>query len=125
MKRIVIYLTISFAFLIVCKAQTIEQKIICGKYYKLVKGKDFNTSYTLELNTDSTFKLIINTAAGNPQCTGKWKFMDNEFVMLKCNEDTNPYEMLSSGYMSEKEHKLQVIGKNKIKYKDVILKRKK
>lgn len=51
--------------------------------------------------------------------------IDREFILLKCSEDANPYEMLSSGYMNEKEHKFQVINRNKIKYKDVVLKRKK
>lgn len=124
MKRAVIYIAIMLGLFVNCKAQKIEQGTICGTFYKLVKGKDFNTAYTLELHTDSTFKLLINTAGGNLQCTGKWEIADNVFIMLKCSEDANPYEMLSSGYMSQKEYKLQVINKNKIKYKDFILKRK-
>ena len=110
---------------ITCNAQKIEQGSISGIFYRLIKGKDFNTSYTLELNADSTFKLRINLFEGNSQCIGKWKILDNVFIMLNCNEDVNPYEMLSSGYMSEKEYKLQIINKNKIKYKDFVLKRKK
>lgn len=125
MKRALIYIAIMLGLFVTCKVQKIEQGTICGTFYKLVKGKDFNTAYTLKLHTDSTFKLLINTAGGNPQCTGKWEIVDNVFIMLKCSEDANPYEMLSSGYMSQKEHKLQVISKNKIKYKDFILKRKK
>jgi hypothetical protein len=125
MKRAVIYIAIMLGLFVTCNAQKIEQGTICGTFYKLVKWKGYNTSYTLELNADSTFKLHITLFEGSSQCIGKWEILDSVFIMLKCNEDTNPYEMLTSGYMSEKEHKLQVINKNKIKYKDVVLKRKK
>lgn len=108
-----------------CKAQEIGQTSICGTFYKLHKGKDFNVSYTLELNSDSTFLLLLNTAGGNPQCEGRWEIIDSEFILLKCNELTDVTEALTNGYMSQREHKIQIIGKNKIKYKDVILKRKK
>lgn len=111
--------------LLSCKAQNIGQEAIYGTFYKLQKGKDFITSYTLELNADSTFTLLINTAAGKPQCNGKWELVDNEFIHLKCYEITDVTEALSSGYMSQREHKLQVVNRNKIKYKDVVLKRKK
>ena len=125
MKRVVIYIAIMLGSFFICNAQKIEQRTMCGTFYKLVQLKDFNTSYTLELNTDSTFKLYINLFEGSSQCIGKWKILDSIFIMLKCNEDTNPYEMLSSGYMSQKEYKLQIISKNRIRYKDVVLKRKK
>ncbi len=125
MRKKLIYIVIMMIPLLSCKAQKIEQEAIYGTFYKLEKGKDFNTSYTLELNSDSTFTLLINTAAGKPQCSGVWEIVDNEFILLKCGEDADSYEMLSSGYMSQKEHKLQILNKNKIKYKDVVLNRKK
>lgn len=125
MKRVVIYIALMLGLFVTCRAQKIEHGAVCGTFYKLVKGKDFNTAYKLEIHADSTFKLLINTAEGNPQCTGKWEIVDNVFIMLKCCEDANSYEMLSSVYMSQKEHKLQIINKNKVKYKDVVLKRKK
>ncbi|PIF02231.1 MAG: hypothetical protein CR996_01235 [Draconibacterium sp.] len=125
MKKAIIYIVVVFMSLLACKAQKIEHETICGIFYKLEKGKDFNTSYTVELKSDSTFFLVVGTAAGKPQCTGKWKIVDNEFILLECGEITDVTEALSSGYMSQREHKLQIISKNKIKYKDVVLKRKK
>lgn len=124
MKKTIIYLVIIFGLLISCRAQKIDQSSICGTFYKLDKDKHFSSSYTLELRLDSTFTFIISVQDAKPQCNGKWKIVDNGFIMLNCNEDTNPYEMLSSGYMSQRENKLQIINKNKIKYKDVVLKRK-
>lgn len=111
--------------LLSCKAQQIEQSEIYGTFYKLQKGKDFNIVYTLELKSDSTFFLHLNTAGGNPQCKGKWKIVDSNFIFLKCNEITDVTETLTNGYMSQREHKVEIISKNKIKYKDVVLKRKK
>jgi hypothetical protein len=77
------------------------------------------------LNPDSTFSIVIQVQDAQPQCNGTWEMIDREFILLKCSEDANPYEMLSSGYMNQKENKLQVINRNKIKFKDVVLKRKK
>ncbi|MDB4334844.1 hypothetical protein OAA06_00645 [bacterium] len=108
-----------------CKAQEIGHAEICGAFYMLQKGKDFNVAYTLELNTDSTFLLRLNTAGGKPQCEGKWEIVDCNFIFLKCNEITDVTETLTNGYMSQREHKVEIISKNKIKYKDVLLKRKK
>jgi hypothetical protein len=111
--------------LLSCKAQTVEQASICGTFYESYKDKHFSTSYTLILNSDSTFSFHIIVKDGQPQCNGKWELVEDEFILLKCGEDANPFEMLSNHYMSQKEHKLQVLNKNKIKYKNVVLKRKK
>jgi hypothetical protein len=123
MKRTVVYVIITLCLFISGKAQKIGQEALCGTFYKLNKDKYFNSSYTLELRPDSTFTFIVMVKDAKPQCNGKWEIIDKEFILLRCNEDTNPYEMLSSGYMSEKEHKLKIINKNKIKYKKVVLKR--
>ena len=123
MMKATIYLSVMLMSLLSCKAQQIEQSEIYGRFYKLQKGKDFNIAYTLELKSDSTFFLHLNTAGGNPQCEGKWKIADNNFIFLKCNEITDVTETLTNGYMSQREHNLNIISKNKIKYKNVVLKR--
>ena len=112
-------------FLLSCNAQKLERDEICETFYRLQKEKDFNIYYKVELKSDSTFSLIVGTVAGKSQCSGKWKVVDNEFIILECAEITDITEALTSGYMSQREHKIQIINKNKIRYKDVILKRKK
>lgn len=107
-----------------CKVQMVEKGAISGTFYKLKKGNDFNIAYTLELRSDNTFKLLVSTAGGKPQCEGKWKIVDNEFILLECNKDENLYETISNTYMSQKNHKVQVLGKNRLKYNDVVLRRK-
>lgn len=123
--KAIIYISVVLMSFLSCNAQQIEKETICGTFYKLQKGKDFNVSYTLELNTDSTFLLRLNTAGGKPQCEGKWKIVNSKSIFLKCNEIGDITETLTNGYMSQREHKMKIISKNKIKYKDVVLKRKK
>lgn len=125
MKKVIIYAIFAFVSLSFCNAQNIGYKTISGTFYRLQKGKDFNTSYMIELKDDSTFTLVVGTAAGRPQCCGNWEIIDNKFILLKCDEITDVTEALTSGYMSQREHQLQIINRNKIKYKDVVLKRRK
>jgi hypothetical protein len=119
--KAIIYISVMLMSLLSCKAQQIEQAEIYGAFYKLQKGKDYNIAYTLELKNDSTFFLHLNTAGGNPQCEGKWEILDGNFIFLKCNEITDVAETLTNGYMSQREHKVEIISKNKIKYKDAPL----
>ena len=123
MKKAII-VAVVFMSLSSCYTQKVGLETISGTFYRLQKGNYFNTSYMIELKSDSTFSLIIGTAAGEPQCNGKWKIIDNEFIFLECYKMTDISEALTSGYMSQRKHKVQIISKNKIKYKDIVLKRK-
>lgn len=124
MKRAITYVIITFGLFTTCRAQIIESEGMHGTFYKLNKDKYFNSSYTLDLRPDSSFTFLIMVKDAKPQCNGKWE-RDNEYILLKCNESSDPYEMLSNDYMSQKEHRLQIINKNKLKYKNLVLKRKK
>jgi|GEM_PF-1097704 len=125
MKKAVIYIAIMLGSFVICNAQKIEQRAICGIFYKCVNRKNSNskTSYTLELNTDSTFAFIINIQDARPRGVGKWRIIDKDFLLLECGEPSVE-EGLTSGYMNERKIKMKVINMNKIKYKDVTLKRK-
>lgn len=107
-----------------CKSLMVEQDVIYGTFYKLDKGKDFSSSYTLELNQDGSFVFEIKLHMANPQCKGKWRMVDNE-IFLECEEITDPTKMISGAYMNKREHTLLIVNKNKLKYDDVVLKRKK
>jgi hypothetical protein len=111
--------------LLSCTAQKVGQEAIYGTFYKLNKAKHFSKSYTLELKPDGTFTFIIKVKDGQPQCSGMWEIVGNEFIFLKCNEITDIIETLTNAYMSKREHKVEIINKNKLKYNDVVLKRKK
>ena len=106
-----------------CKAQQIDQEAIYGTFYKLDKDKDFSKSYTLELNQDGSFKFMIKQHHAMPQCKGTWVLKGGE-VLIEC-EEAEAYEMISSGYLSQREHTFKVLNKNKLEYQKMVLKRKK
>lgn len=118
MRRIVIYITIVLTMLS-CKAQYIGQSTINGEFYKLFKDKDFPYAYSLQLNDDSTFKLTVRRET----CQGKWE-LKNGSILLKCSEEPVDRQ-ISSGYMFKRKHKIEVISTKRLKFNDVILRRKK
>lgn len=107
-----------------CKVQMVEKTPLSGTFYKLEKGTDFDIAYTLELKPDKSFKLIVNSAGGTPQCEGKWRIKDDEIIVLECYKDESPIETITNAYMSQKTHEVKVINKNRLKYNDVVLRRK-
>ncbi len=125
MMKTLIYISILILSLLSCKAQNVGQEAFYGTFYKLNKDKDFSSSYTLVLNPDNTFQFIIKVQDGNPQCNGHWEIIDNEYILLKCNEVADVKETLTNAYMSTRENKVMIVSKNKLKYNDVVLKRKK
>jgi len=123
MRRTLIYSLVIVLIAVSCKAHQIDHESVYGNFYNLNKDKDFSKSYTLELNQDGSFKFIIKQLDARPQCKGKWKLEGNE-VLIEC-EEAQVYEMISSGYLSQREHSFQVLNKNKLKYNGMVLKRKK
>lgn len=112
LKYILLFLVVS------CKSLTIQQGVY-GEFYK--GGEDYK--YTLKLNRDSTFFLSMKYQDAMPQCYGKWQYLGQDTLLLKCNELKNISETLSSGYMANREKKVLIIGRNKIKLDQTILKR--
>lgn len=122
MKKVLIY-SIAMILFLPCKAQKIDRETIQGTFYRRNKDRDFSSSYTLELHSDGSFLLIEKLFEANPQCKGKWELEDNKFIVLKCNDVNDVVETVTNGYMNKREQKLLIISRNKIRYNDVILKR--
>jgi hypothetical protein len=120
--KALIYAIAMILMAVSCKAQEIDQEAMDGTFYKLVKAKNFGKSYTLELNRDGSFKFMLKQLDAMPQCKGTWQIVVNE-VLLECEEGDNPYEMLSNGYLSQREHTFLILNKNKLEYGDLVLKR--
>jgi hypothetical protein len=107
-----------------CVSSNLTETAAVGEYTKKITSKDkLSVTYNLILNADNFFSLSIKIQDANPKCNGKWELKDNH-IYLKCTESNNVIEMLSSGYMKKKEYHLEVINRNKIKFENVILKRK-
>ncbi len=83
------------------------------------KTKNYN--YSLTINNDSTFSLITQSIHARSGCAGKWELIKDTLV-LRCNEESFPAQ-ISSGYMNEREKRIRVINRNKIKYERIVMRR--
>lgn len=97
------------------------QKNLAGTYSRT--GKDFK--YTLRLNADSTFSLSQNFFEAAPHCDGKWQRLSKNTILLRCSGVKDVAELLSNGYMSEREKRIIVLSGNKLKLGQVILRKRK
>jgi len=114
MKRILI---LSFIALISCNT---SKNITMGTYQK--KGVDF--FHSLKLNsTDSAFILTKKYFEVNSSCTGKWR-QKGDTIFLQCNEEKEISAVLSGGYMNQREYKVIIKNRDKLKLDNVVLKRK-
>ena len=125
MRRVLMYTVVILGLLFSCKVQKADREAIYGTFEALEqKYKGLPTSvYALELKQDGTFSFNIKFDMTSPQCAGEWITVGEKFILLKCDDSDNAYEAISGGYMNEREHKLEILSKNRLKYKDVVLKR--
>jgi hypothetical protein len=98
-------------------ASNYSQKKLIGDYSS--KGKDY--AYELKLASDNTFQLTTRQVEVKSGCAGTWRVIQNDTLLLKCYEP-KPYEMLQGGYMSEREKKIVLVGNQKLKIGEIILK---
>ena len=68
-----------------------------GNY--IYKGSDF--TYSLQINSDSTFELRKHYYETPGRCKGKWRFLNNNLLELSCF-DGDLAERLTRGYMSKR-----------------------
>lgn len=123
MRKALIYTIAILGLLVSCRAQKIDREMIYGTFTGANKSQTATSLYTLELKSDSAFFFNRQVHLGGSHCSGKWKIADNK-VLLECNEVTDPIEALTRGGMSGVQE-LQIISKDKLKYKNALLKRKK
>lgn len=122
--KIICFIAITL-FIYSCKTQKlVEYKSmeIEGTFFGVRETMGFKYQYILELNQDGSFffKIIVQDAM--PQCQGKWRFENNKFIILDCHE-ASVWETLTNGYMNSRDYKVEILNKNKLRYNNVILKR--
>lgn len=98
-----------------CKSLPINSD---GEYY--LTGADF--SYRVTLNKDSTFVLSQSGLESISKCVGKWHYLSKDTISLDCDPEDN-YAKIKSNYLQQRNQKLIVINKNKLKLNGLILKR--
>lgn len=91
-------------------------QVVPGKYHK--QGKDF--SYDLTLNKDSTFTLSKKYFEANASCSGKWRLIAKDTLLLKC-APVDISTALSAGHIDKSEQKVMIDNKNRIKMGDIVL----
>lgn len=114
------------AFCVSCSTnKNICHNNLTGKFYGKIEGFSKGTydQYNLELKQDSLFYFNIKIHDASPRCEGVWS-LSNDTLLLRCSNVETITDMLSSGYMNKREHKLKIINNKKLKYEDVVLKRK-
>lgn len=104
---------------VACKATMVQQSMF-GEFHK--EDKDYK--YNLTISQDSTFLLSMKYQDANPQCSGRWKYIGNDTLLLVCNEVEDISEMLTNAYLSDREKKVIILSPKKIKFENVILKKK-
>lgn len=119
MKIVAQILCISF-LLVCCKTLQTDNNLL-GEYYS--KGKDYE--YSLMLRGNNSFELQLKYQDANPKCVGGWKLTGDKVINLQCEEVGDITETLSNGYMKEREHNLEIMNSKKLKFKGVILMKRK
>lgn len=123
--KVNILLALLSGFIFSC---SVSKEFVSGdlidSFYGVSNGSMSNTSiqYSLELKTDNVFKLKMQRHGYQPECVGIWEHK-NDTIFLKCNEEKDIAIMLSSGYMNQREYKVVVKNRNKLKLNNVVLRK--
>ena len=108
-----------FAIIVILTTSCQGLRSLPGEY-----EKETNTyKYSLTVNLDSTFTLKRESYHSLSGCSGKWK-VNGDTLLLQCDEEPIASQ-LSSGYMTNRTPELIVLGNGRLRYNEVVLKRKK
>lgn len=110
-------------FFLSCGTLNIQSLPITGTFYKQGKRLGFNYEYKLNLKSDGSFYLQEKLKDASPRCEGKWEMVGKDHILLKCDSVTNINEMLTNGFMNSRENMLKIVSKDRLEYKEVVLKR--
>ena len=117
MKKLIGYILI---LTILFSCNSAKNNIIAGSFEN--KGKDYH--YSLILNkSDNSFFLSKKYFEVKATCKGI-RVVKKDTITLKCNKEEFPAQILS-GYLPQREFKIQVLNENELKLDNVILKKNK
>lgn len=123
MKKVILYTIIVFLVFLSCRSLNVGSFPITGTFYKQGKSLGFNFEYKLELREDGSFYLEEKLKDANPRCEGRWEIDGKDSILLKCDSVTNLNEMLTNSYMNNREQMLKMLSRNRLEYKNAVLKR--
>jgi len=106
------FLFLSLFFLVSCKSY-VPYQIKEGTFrYSFKRGTVLRE---LILNSDSTFVITSKVYGFKSSCSGKWKYISPDTIFIACPQPKCFLEAIESGYMSERERKIKVINKRKLR----------
>lgn len=121
--RKLIYVILTISLFSAC-AVTKQQNSVIGAYSgqtqqmgSFVPRGEMN----LSLQTDKTFSLNWL----NVDYSGTWEGLDENHILLKFDEITDPAILLRSGVISDREKKIRILSKNKLLFESWVLRKEK
>lgn len=128
MKKIIVYSIILILFLS-CKIQQFTIVSLYGTFDGIESGKiPLFTYVSLELNRDNTCTLKKTFDLSKIECRGEWAILNGDLIKIKCNNNpvlSDIEKALQGGSYIEGNLEIKVLSKNKLKFGNTILKRKK
>lgn len=124
--KVTILIALLSGFIFACSmSKEFVSSDLIGSFYDVSSGYIPYTSiqYFLELKTDNVFKFKIHGHGYRPECIGIWE-QKGDTIFLKCGEEINIAIMLSNRYMNQREFKVVIKNRNKLKIDNVVLRRK-
>ncbi len=122
MRKVFIYTVVVLGLFVSCTAQKISQEMMYGTFTGSDISHTIGSTYTLNLKSDGTFTFNRRVHLAGSHCDGRWTVDDNK-LLLECSEVTDPMEELVRGGMNGVQE-IRIISANKLKYHEVLLKRK-
>lgn len=97
------------------------KKNIYGEYRYKGISNGFPKEFNLLIREDS-FSMSYKSQDASPKCVGKWR-ISKDTLYLECDTVDSTTDMLSNGYMNQRDYKIKIIKKNKLKIigEDIIL----
>ena len=132
---VIVLLTICFVSCKTVNVPLIQEGTFSKNYDYYFAGSRIISEEELILNRDSTFSIVFNGVVIN-KCQGKWYYLDNKTIHLKCNDEEKYYltlrtgsetmpqdtsskflfdPALMNGYMRVRERNVKIVNENKIK----------
>ena len=131
MRKIVAYITILILALS-CKSQYYNDSVFCGSFggrEGAIHSRNPIAFYvSLELNADHTFLLERSFDMIHFSGRGEWALLNDGVVELNCNNNpvlSDVQKALMAGGLIEGTVEIRVLSKDKLKWDDTVLRRKK
>lgn len=120
---VVLFLSLS------CKSQQFNGVSLCGTFDGVEGRKNPLSTYVLlELNMDKTCSLKKTFDLSKIECRGEWAMLNDGVIEIRCNNNpalSDIEKALQGGGYVEGAIQIKVLSKNKLKFGNTVLKRKK